>query len=225
MPGKEWGHVYGSSPWGAEAADSCGDRRAGGQKRRERISQVDRGVEGTMRWWQGHADCMGRRFSLVLSGRIGAVQHCGRLCLLLGFVVFLKHEKSQRSVRETIQPRQKQALGSSSVLLLPQNPGQSQAMDSMYCIVIGDGCDVKCCMFSYLVLQVLLCSCIHCFLYFHQWLWSRRAGSSPSFSLVTHVLRGTWKGAAKRSWRELLPHFVQLRSGNIKTVCFPLCCK
>jgi len=62
---------------------------------------------------------------------------------------FFKHEKSQVDVRETIQPRQKQALGSSSVLiLLPQNPVQSRAMDSTDFAVLGNSHDGECLMFS-----------------------------------------------------------------------------
>lgn len=60
-----------------------------------------------------------------------------------------KLENSQGSVRETIQPRQKQSLGSKSALtLVPQNPVQSGSMDSMDLIVSGDGHDGECLVFS-----------------------------------------------------------------------------
>lgn len=62
---------------------------------------------------------------------------------------FFKHEKSQGGVREAIQPRQNQALGLSVLILLPQNPVQIRAMDSMDFIVLGDGCDGECLVFSY----------------------------------------------------------------------------
>lgn len=142
----------------------------------ERISQVDRGVERSMHWWHRYADCMRRSlavFSCAQRRGIRAVQHCSVLFLLL---FFFKHEKSQGGVRETTQPRQKQCLGSSSVLiLLPQNPVQSKAMDSTDFVVLGDDHDRECLMFSYYwcasVLRVFLSSCIHCFLCFHQWHW------------------------------------------------------
>lgn len=137
---------------------------------------------------------------------------------------FFKHEKSQGGVREAIQPRQNQALGLSVLILLPQNPVQIRAMDSMDFIVLGDGCDGECLMFSYYwcitVLQVLLSSRIHCFSYFHQWLTKNSGGFPTSFTGYPCAVRGTWKVAVKRNLRELLPCFVQLRPCDIKAICF-----
>lgn len=174
LPGKEPGHVYAGNPRGAKAVDGR-DRRACGQKRRKGLARWTEELKGACTddtgmqiAWGGHW-----QFSLVLRGE-GSGQCSTALCCFC--CCFFKHEKSQGGVRETTQPRQKQCLGSSSVLiLLPQNPVQSKAMDSTDFVVLGDDHDRECLMFSYYwcasVLRVFLSSCIHCFLCFHQWHW------------------------------------------------------